>query len=66
MMPDNTAADNQNIIHALLANQIYNLREQMWMSTGKNRHCYNIYVLLQSCLSNLLSIHIIQIESKMY
>ena len=51
---DNAAADDQGVFHALLTNEVDNLREEMRMRTGKDAHRNNIDVLIGSRLSNLL------------
>ena len=51
---DDTATDDQYIVHAILMEKVDDFREQMTMSTRKNAHSNNIDVLLQSSFSNLL------------
>ena len=48
------AADDEHVVHALLAQQVHNLREEMRMCTRENAHRNDVHVLLQSCLGNLL------------
>ena len=51
---NDTATDDQYIVHAILMEKVDDFREQMTMSTRKNAHSNNIDVLLQSSFSNLL------------
>ncbi len=51
---DDAAADDEGIFEALLTDEVDNSWEEMWMSTGKNAHCDNINVFLDSSLSYLL------------
>ena len=51
---DNAAANDQGILHALLTDEIDNLREKMRMRTGKDAHRNNIDVLIGSRLGDLL------------
>ena len=51
---DDTAADDQAILHAIRTDELDDFREEMRMSTGKYAHSYDIDILLQGSLSNLL------------
>ena len=51
---NDTATDDQHIVHAILMEKLDNFREQMPMGTRKDAHGNDIDILLQSSFGNLL------------